>query len=140
MTQRPEPYEAYNSDRVFTALEALEADAAARGVSMAGLALAWLLALDEVTAVIVGPGRAEPSRRLRSRDARSLSHPPNATDLTEVFSMSVLVLSEHDVRELLDMESCVTAMEDILARLARGELHNPLRSLMLPARAGRRWG
>ena len=46
--------------------------------------------------------------------------------------MSVLVLSEHDVRELLDMESCVTAMEDVLARLARGELTNPLRTIMLP--------
>ena len=46
--------------------------------------------------------------------------------------MSVLVLSEHDVRGLLDMESCVTAMEDVLARLARGEVTNPLRSLMLP--------
>ena len=46
--------------------------------------------------------------------------------------MSILVLSEHDVREVLDMESCIGAMEDILARLARGELHNPLRSLMLP--------
>jgi len=46
--------------------------------------------------------------------------------------VSVLVLSEHDVRELLDMESCVAAMEDVLARLARGEVTNPLRSLMLP--------
>ena len=46
--------------------------------------------------------------------------------------MSVLVLSEHDVRELLDMESCIEAMEGILARLARGELTNPLRHLMPP--------
>jgi ornithine cyclodeaminase/alanine dehydrogenase-like protein (mu-crystallin family) len=46
--------------------------------------------------------------------------------------MSVLVLSEHDVRELLDMESCIAAMEDVLARLARDELHNPLRSVMRP--------
>lgn len=46
--------------------------------------------------------------------------------------MSVLVLSEHDVRELLDMESCVAAMEDVLARLARDELTNPLRFLMRP--------
>ena len=46
--------------------------------------------------------------------------------------MSVLVLSEHDVRELLDMESCVAAMEDVLARLARGELTNPLRTLVAP--------
>ncbi len=35
------------------------------------------------------------------------------------------------MRELLDMESCVAAMEDVLARLARGELTNPLRSIML---------
>lgn len=59
MTLRPEPYAGYSSDRVFDALEALAAEAAARDVSMAGLALAWLLALDEVTAVVVGPGRAE---------------------------------------------------------------------------------
>jgi ornithine cyclodeaminase/alanine dehydrogenase-like protein (mu-crystallin family) len=45
--------------------------------------------------------------------------------------MSVLVLSEHDVRSLLDMESCIAAMEDVLARLARGELINPLRTVML---------
>ncbi len=46
--------------------------------------------------------------------------------------MSVLILSEQDVREVLDMESCIAAMEDVLARLARGELTNPLRSLMMP--------
>jgi len=46
--------------------------------------------------------------------------------------LTVLVLSEHDVRELLDMESCIAAMETVLARLARGELTNPLRSLMSP--------
>jgi ornithine cyclodeaminase/alanine dehydrogenase-like protein (mu-crystallin family) len=46
--------------------------------------------------------------------------------------MSVLVLSEHDVRELLDMDSGVTAMENVLSRLARDELHNPLRSIMRP--------
>jgi ornithine cyclodeaminase/alanine dehydrogenase-like protein (mu-crystallin family) len=46
--------------------------------------------------------------------------------------LTVLVLSEHDVRELLDMESCIAAMETVLARLAHGELTNPLRSLMSP--------
>ena len=46
--------------------------------------------------------------------------------------MSVLVLSEHDVRTLLDMESCIAAMEDVLARLAADELHNPLRFVMRP--------
>ena len=44
----------------------------------------------------------------------------------------MIVLSEHDVRELLDMESCIEAMTEVLASLARGELHNPLRSIMRP--------
>ena len=46
--------------------------------------------------------------------------------------MSVLVLSEHDVRRLLDMESCVEAMEDVLSALARGELFQPLRTVARP--------
>ena len=44
----------------------------------------------------------------------------------------VLVLSEHDVRELLDMESCVEAMTEVLSSLARGELYQPLRSIARP--------
>ncbi|MBM2822788.1 MAG: Aldo/keto reductase, partial [Thermoleophilia bacterium] len=59
MTQRPESYLRYANDRVFTALEAFEDEARARGVSMAGLAIAWLLGVPEITAVIVGPARAE---------------------------------------------------------------------------------
>ncbi len=46
--------------------------------------------------------------------------------------MSVLVLSEHDVRRLLDMDSCIEAMEEVLASLARGELFQPLRSVARP--------
>ena len=42
------------------------------------------------------------------------------------------VLSEHEVRELLDMASCIEAMEEVLASLARGELFNPLRSVARP--------
>jgi ornithine cyclodeaminase/alanine dehydrogenase-like protein (mu-crystallin family) len=38
-----------------------------------------------------------------------------------------LVLSEADVHALLDMESCIAAMEDALAALAREELSMPLR-------------
>jgi ornithine cyclodeaminase/alanine dehydrogenase-like protein (mu-crystallin family) len=41
--------------------------------------------------------------------------------------MSLLVLSETDVHGLLDMESCISAMEDVLAALAREELSMPLR-------------
>ena len=46
--------------------------------------------------------------------------------------MSVLVLSEHDVRRLLDMESCIEAMTEVLASLARGELYQPLRFVVRP--------
>jgi ornithine cyclodeaminase/alanine dehydrogenase-like protein (mu-crystallin family) len=47
----------------------------------------------------------------------------------------VIVLSEHEVRELLDMESCIEAMEEVLASLARGELYQPLRSVARPPEA-----
>jgi ornithine cyclodeaminase/alanine dehydrogenase-like protein (mu-crystallin family) len=46
--------------------------------------------------------------------------------------MSVLVLSEQDVRDVLDMESCVEAMTEVLSSLARGELFQPLRSVARP--------
>ncbi len=46
--------------------------------------------------------------------------------------MSLLVLSDADVRELLDMESCIAAMEDVLAALARDELTMPLRFVVRP--------
>jgi aryl-alcohol dehydrogenase-like predicted oxidoreductase len=59
MTQRPESYTRYATDAIFDALEALEQQAWARGISMAGLALAWVLGGAEITAVIVGPTRVE---------------------------------------------------------------------------------
>jgi len=59
MTQRPDGYRQFENDAVFDALEAFEREALGRGVSMAGLALAWLLGVPEVTAVVVGPTRAE---------------------------------------------------------------------------------
>ena len=59
MTQRPESYFRYANDTVFDALEAFEREALGRGVSMAGLATAWLLGLPDVTAVVIGPTRVE---------------------------------------------------------------------------------
>jgi aryl-alcohol dehydrogenase-like predicted oxidoreductase len=59
MTQRPDGYRKYEDEAVFDALEAFEREALGRGVSMAGLAIAWLLGVPEVTAVVVGPTRAE---------------------------------------------------------------------------------
>jgi aryl-alcohol dehydrogenase-like predicted oxidoreductase len=59
MTLRPEGSEHYRSDGTFDALEALEREAAERGVSMAALALAWLFHVPELTAVVVGPNTVE---------------------------------------------------------------------------------
>lgn len=49
--------------------------------------------------------------------------------------MSILVLSDGDVRELLDMESCIDAMAGVLAALQREELSMPLRFIFRPAGA-----
>ena len=59
MTQRPDSYLRYANDAVFDGLEELERQALGRGVSMAGLATAWLLTLPEISAVVAGPTRAE---------------------------------------------------------------------------------
>ena len=49
--------------------------------------------------------------------------------------MTVLVLSEHDVRALLPMDECIEAIDGVLRSLARGELHQPLRFLTRPPNA-----
>ncbi|HEY7207812.1 MAG TPA: aldo/keto reductase [Gaiellaceae bacterium] len=59
MATRPEPYLHLEDDRVFDGLDRLAAEAASQGVDTATLALAWLLAQPQVTAVIVGPRRPE---------------------------------------------------------------------------------
>ena len=46
--------------------------------------------------------------------------------------MSVRVLDEHDVLQLLPMGECIDVMADALASLARGEVHNPLRFVVRP--------
>ena len=46
--------------------------------------------------------------------------------------MSILVLSDADVRSVLDMPSCIEAMEAALAALERGEAHMPLRFVVRP--------
>jgi 1-deoxyxylulose-5-phosphate synthase len=58
MTLRPGPYERYRDDRVYTAIERFCGIAAERGASPAALALAWLLAQEEVSTVVVGPAHA----------------------------------------------------------------------------------
>jgi aryl-alcohol dehydrogenase-like predicted oxidoreductase len=78
MTQRPDGYRRYETDDVFDALEVLEARANDRGVSMAGLALAWLLGVPELTAVVVGPTRAEQLEPVREALALELSSDEHA--------------------------------------------------------------
>jgi aryl-alcohol dehydrogenase-like predicted oxidoreductase len=83
MTQRPEPYRALVTGRTFDALDRLHAMASARGISLAGLALAWLLADERVTQVVVGPGRPEHLAPV----GEALSHPLTAQERAEVGRM-----------------------------------------------------
>ena len=78
MTQRPDGYRQFENDAVFDALEAFEREALERNVSMAGLALAWLLGVPEVTAIVVGPTRAaqlDPVREALSLELTADEHP-----------------------------------------------------------------
>jgi aryl-alcohol dehydrogenase-like predicted oxidoreductase len=76
MTTRPEPYRRYQEDRVYDGLEALASTAARRGVSTAGLALAW--ALGTVGSFVLGPRR--PEQLEGAREALSLSLSPAERD------------------------------------------------------------
>jgi aryl-alcohol dehydrogenase-like predicted oxidoreductase len=80
MTQRPEPYRGLVTGRTFDTLDALRAIAAGRGISLAGLALAWLLADDRVTQIVIGPGRPEHLAPVRE----ALQHPLSPGDLADI--------------------------------------------------------
>jgi aryl-alcohol dehydrogenase-like predicted oxidoreductase len=73
MTQRPEPYAPFVADPTFDRLERIGALAQAEGRTMAGVALAWLLADPRVTQVVVGPGRPEHLVPVREALERPLS-------------------------------------------------------------------
>jgi aryl-alcohol dehydrogenase-like predicted oxidoreductase len=73
MTQRPDPYATFVNDETFDRLERLAEIAAADGRSLPGLALAWLLADERVTQVVVGPGRPEHLAPVREALERPLS-------------------------------------------------------------------
>jgi aryl-alcohol dehydrogenase-like predicted oxidoreductase len=85
MTQRPEPYERLTHDQTFDALERLEAIATARGTSMAGTALAWLIADERITQVVTGPGRPEHLTPIREALECPLS-PEERTEIGRVFA------------------------------------------------------
>ena len=71
MSQRPEPYQGFVTARTFDALVRLQELASSRGMSMAGLALAWLLADERVTQIVIGPGHPEHLAPVRE----ALNHP-----------------------------------------------------------------
>jgi aryl-alcohol dehydrogenase-like predicted oxidoreductase len=73
MTQRPGPYSAFVSAATFDRLEGFETLARQDGRSMAGLALAWLLADERVTQVVLGPGRPEHLAPVREALERPLT-------------------------------------------------------------------
>ncbi|HUA50063.1 MAG TPA: aldo/keto reductase [Solirubrobacteraceae bacterium] len=73
MTQRPEPYAPFMSDTTFDRLEALERLARGSERTIAGLALAWLLADPRVTQIVVGPGRPQHLAPVREALERPLS-------------------------------------------------------------------
>lgn len=77
MTKRPEPYADYATDRVFNALEKLAGRAREHNVSMAALALAWLLHTPEISAVVVGPNtvaQLEPVAEASAIELSSAEH------------------------------------------------------------------
>jgi aryl-alcohol dehydrogenase-like predicted oxidoreductase len=57
MTLRPEPYLDMWNETTFARLDRLRDEAGSRDVSMAGLALAWVMRHPGVTAPVVGPRR-----------------------------------------------------------------------------------
>src|SRR5215467_6102740 len=80
MTHRPGPYRGLVTGHTFDTLDALRAIAAGRGISLAGLALAWLLADDRVTQIVIGPGRPEHLAPVRE----ALQHPLSAGELADI--------------------------------------------------------
>jgi aryl-alcohol dehydrogenase-like predicted oxidoreductase len=80
MTQRPDPYAAFVNDETFDRLDRLADFARADDRSLAGLALAWLLADERVTQVVVGPGRPEHLAPVRE----ALERPLTASQREEV--------------------------------------------------------
>ena len=73
MTQRPAGYQGLVTTQTFDLLEGLAALAEQRGTSMAGLALAWLLADERVSQVVVGPGNPAQLAPLTEAQAHPLA-------------------------------------------------------------------
>lgn len=73
MTLRPEPYFRFWNQATFNGLERVKARAKDYGVSMGGLALAWVMSSPHVTAPIIGPRKIEHFQPVREALGLSLS-------------------------------------------------------------------
>jgi len=49
-----------------------------------------------------------------------------------VHKMKLLILNETEVEELLPMSECISVMAEAFVSLARGEAHQPLRTIFRP--------
>jgi aryl-alcohol dehydrogenase-like predicted oxidoreductase len=85
MTLRPEPYFKLWNEETFAKLAQLQQEAKQRGISMAGLALAWVMHQPQVTAPIIGPRRPEHLQPVREALALTLSQAEWQT-LSDLFS------------------------------------------------------
>lgn len=84
MTLRPEPYFRFLNDATFGALDQFRQEAEARGVSMGGLALAWVMSHPLMTAPILGPRK--PDHLSPAREALELRLSAEERDqLTNLF-------------------------------------------------------
>ena len=84
MTLRPEPYFRFLNEETFQGLEQFKAEAAQRGVSMGGLALAWVMSNPLVTAPIIGPRKVLHFEPVREALALSLTA-EERDDLSKLF-------------------------------------------------------
>lgn len=75
MTMRPEPYRHLEDAPVYDGLDALGEEATGRGVSMAALALAWIVSDPRVDSAVVGPRRPDHLAPVREATAIELSDP-----------------------------------------------------------------
>ena len=50
--------------------------------------------------------------------------------------MEIIVLNHKEIEALLPMDECINVMSEVLSALARGEAHNPLRSVVRPPDTG----
>jgi aryl-alcohol dehydrogenase-like predicted oxidoreductase len=80
MTQRPEPYRDLVTARTFDFLDRLAALAVGRGTSMAGVAIAWLLADERVSQVVIGPNRPDQLAPV----AEALAQPLTAAERADI--------------------------------------------------------